>query len=55
MKKIKINRVFAKNFARFYEKKIMLGTSEAWLTFVPSAQRTSVSYCRLTDFMVKVV
>ena len=24
--------VFAKNFARFYEKKIILGTSDAWST-----------------------
>ena len=31
MKK-KIERVFAKNFARFDEKKIILGTSDAWST-----------------------
>jgi hypothetical protein len=29
VKKIKIERIFAKNFARNYEKKI-LGTSDAW-------------------------
>ena len=28
--KKKNERVFGKNFARFYEKKIMLGTSDAW-------------------------
>ena len=31
MKK-KIERVFAKNFARNYEKNIILGTSDPWLT-----------------------
>ena len=24
--------IFAKNYARFFEKKIILGTSDAWLT-----------------------
>ena len=43
-----IERVFAKNFARFYEKKIILGTSDAW--FVPSARRTIIINCKLTDF-----
>ena len=40
MKK-KNERVFANNFARFYEKKLRLGTSDVvdkW--FVPSAQQT---------------
>ena len=40
--------IFAKNFARDYEKKIV-GTSEAW-SFVPANQRSSVLYCRLPDF-----
>ena len=47
-----MERVFAKNFARFYEKK-----NNAWNirrlvdeSFILSAQRTSVLYCRLTDF-----
>ena len=51
IKKI-IERVFAKNFARFYEKK-----NNTWNIrhlfdelFVPSAQGTSVLYCKLTDF-----
>ena len=46
--------VFAKNFARFYEK------HETWNirrlveeTFVPSTQRPSVLYSRLTDFWRK--
>ena len=26
----KIERIFAKNFAKNYEKKIILGTSDAW-------------------------
>ena len=26
----KIERIFAENFARNYEKKILLGTSDAW-------------------------
>ena len=34
--------VFAKYFARFYEKKDN--------TWNPSAQQTSALYCRLTDF-----
>ena len=29
--KTKIKRVFAKNFARIYEKKIILGTSDAFM------------------------
>ena len=29
-KKKKMETIFAKNFARNYEKKIMLGTSDAW-------------------------
>ena len=47
-----MERVFAKFFARFYEKK-----NNTWnirplvdKSFVPSAQQTSVLYCRLTDF-----
>ena len=28
--KKKIERIFAKNFARNYKKKIILGTSDAW-------------------------
>ena len=31
------------------KKKIILGTSDTW-SFVPTAQETSVLYCRLTDF-----
>ena len=27
-----IVRVYAKNFVRFYEEKIILGASDAWLT-----------------------
>ena len=43
--------VFAKNFARFYEKKIIVGTSDAWVdeSFVQANQRTSVS-----DFKLKL-
>ena len=46
-----MERVFAKNFARFYEKK------NAWNlrslvdeSFVPANQQTSVSYFRSMDF-----
>ena len=39
--------IFAKNFTRNYEKKI-LGTSDAWLTSHLS-QQTSVLYHRLSD------
>ena len=43
--------VFSKNFARFYEKNntwnIICLVDES---FVPSAQRNSILYCRLTDF-----
>ena len=51
MKKL-IERVFAKNFSRFYEKKIILGNIRRLVdeSFVPLAQQTSVSYCRLTGF-----
>ena len=48
-------RVFAKNFARFYEKKntrkIRHLVDES---FVQSAQQTSVLYCRLTDFYLSI-
>ena len=44
-----IETIFAKNFARTYEKKIILGTSDAWSTSHLS-QQTSVLYCRLSDF-----
>ena len=44
IKKI-IERIFAKNFARNHEKKIILGTSDAWYeSFVPATQQTSVLY-----------
>ena len=42
--------VFAKNFARFYGKKNTWNIRRLVdKSFVPSAQRTSVLYCRLTD------
>ena len=43
--------IFAKNFARNYEKKIILETSDAWSTSHLS-QRTSILYCRLSDFNI---
>ena len=45
-------RIFAKNFARFYEKIIILGASGTWShkSFVPSSQWASILYCRLSDF-----
>ena len=45
----KINKDFAKNFARFYEKRIILGTSDIWSTN-HLFQQTRVFYCKLTDF-----
>ena len=45
--------IFAKNFARNCEKKISLGTSNAWSlvgSFVQTNQRPSVIYYGLTDF-----
>ena len=46
--------IFEKNYARFYEKIIILGTSDAWYeSFVPSAKQTSVLYCRLMDFKMQ--
>ena len=47
IKKI-IGRVFAKNSARFYEKKIMLVTSDAWLTSCLS-HRPSEPACHIVD------
>ena len=41
--------IFVKNFKRNCEKRIILGTSDAWSTSHLS-QRTSVLYCRLSDF-----
>ena len=43
---------FANNFARFYEKKNNTWNIRRLVDelFVPSAQRTSVIHCRLTDF-----
>ena len=40
--------IFAKNFARNYQKKI-LGTSGGW-SMSHLSQPTSVLYCRLSDF-----
>ena len=43
---------FSKNFARFYEKKNIWNIRRfVDESFVPSAQQTSVLYCRLKDFM----
>ena len=43
--------VFAKNFARFYEKKVILGTSDAWSTSCLSHQVSEPAYyivdCRI--------
>ena len=39
-----IERVFAKNFARFYEKKIILGTSDAWSTSCLSHRYSEPAY-----------
>ena len=41
---------FANNFARFYEKNTWNIRSLVDESFVPSAQRTSILYCRLMDF-----
>ena len=50
----KNKRVYAKSFARFYEKKntwkIKCFVDES---FVPWTQWTSILYCRLTDFCIK--
>ena len=37
-----IETIFAKNFARNYEKKMILGTSEEAWSMIRSSQRTSV-------------
>ena len=42
----KIERIFAKNFARNYEKKIILGTL-GWRVICPSTKQPSVLYWRL--------
>ena len=49
---IKKIRIFAKNFERFYEKKNNTWNIRPLVDelFVPTAQQTSVLYCRLTDF-----
>ena len=51
--------IFAKNFARNYEKRIIHGTSVAWSmshfsqqSSKPANQRTSVLYFRFSDFLV---
>ena len=44
--------MFAMNFARNHEKKIING-KEAWWT-IHLSQRTSVLYSRLTDFLTTV-
>ena len=37
-------------FARNHERKIILGTSDAWSNqFVPSSKQPRVFYCKLTD------
>ena len=42
--------IFEKIFARNYEKIIILGTSDAWMTSHLSVnQLTSLLYCRLSD------
>ena len=44
--------IFAKNFARFYEKKYTLNIRRLVdNSFVPSAWRAGELYCKLTDFM----
>ena len=40
----KNERVFAKNFARVYEKKIILGTSDAWSTSRLSHRPSELAY-----------
>ena len=36
--------IFAENYARFYEKKIILGTSDAWLTIRLSHRPGQLAY-----------
>jgi hypothetical protein len=42
--KKKIEMIFAKNFARNHEKKIILGTSDAWLTIRLSHRPSDPAY-----------
>ena len=41
--------IFAKNYARFFGKKMILGTSDAWST-IPLSYLPSVLNCKLTEF-----
>ena len=43
-KEKKIERIFAKNFARNHEKKIILGTSDAWSTIRLSHRPSNPAY-----------
>ena len=49
--------IFAKNYARFYGKKIILGTSDAWLMIHLSHQPSDWAwiYLRLTNFIIRWV
>ena len=48
----KIERIFAKNFARDYKKKIILGSSEAWLMSRLS-QQPSILFWKMFNFCFK--
>ena len=56
MKKIEkiIERVFAKNFARFYENKIILGASDAWLISRLSHRPSEPAYY-IVDFWILIL
>ena len=51
--------IFAKNFARNYEKKIMLGTLDAWsmshLSHRPSDPAYYIEDCRIFVFLYKLL
>ena len=55
MKKKIIERLFAENFPRCYEKNMIHGTSDAWLTKSLSHQPSEPAYSELTDFRCKYI